>query len=233
MLALCLGAPRRGGANIQRVDARQHWERVYRTKQPTEVSWYAPHLNTSLRIIDDAATDREVAIIDVGGGEATLVDDLLDRGYLHVSVLDLSPIALDVSKERLGERAGAVDWLCGDVTTFPFSPHQYDVWHDRAVFHFLTDPMDRAAYVRQVAHAVKPGGYVIVATFGPEGPTKCSGLDVVRYDPDALHEEFGAGVRTTEAPDRTSSHAGRRNTAIHVLLLQDFRCHLSALGSWR
>jgi len=177
------------------VKARQHWERVYRTKQPTQVSWYAPHLETSLRLIEDATPDREAAIVDVGGGEATLVDDLLDRGYRQVSVLDVSATALDVAKARLGERAGAVDWVCGDVAVFPFPRHHYDVWHDRAVFHFLTDPKDRAAYVRQVARAVKPGGHLIVATFGPEGPTKCSGLDVVRYGPDALHDEFGASFR--------------------------------------
>lgn len=177
------------------MDARQHWERLYRTKQPTEVSWYAPHLDVSLRIIEEAAPEWGSRIIDVGGGEATLVDDLLDRGYRYLSVLDVSAAALGVAKARLGERAGAVDWLFGDVTTYQFARHQYDVWHDRAVFHFLTDPNDRAAYVRQVTHAVKPGGHVIVATFGPEGPTKCSGLDVVRYDPDALHDQFGANFR--------------------------------------
>jgi SAM-dependent methyltransferase len=177
------------------MDAREHWERVYLTKRPTQVSWYAPHLDTSLRLIEDAAPNRHAAIVDVGGGEATLVDDLLDRGYRRVSVLDVSATALDVAKARLGERASAVDWLCGDVAKFPFPRHHYDVWHDRAVFHFLTDPKDRAAYVRQVARAVKPGGNVIVATFGPEGPTKCSGLDVVRYGPDTLHDEFGARFR--------------------------------------
>jgi SAM-dependent methyltransferase len=146
-------------------------------------------------MIKEAAPQLDAQIIDVGGGEATLVDDLLDRGYRHVSVLDISSIALDVAKARIGGRAKTVSWLCGDVTTFGFAPHAYDVWHDRAVFHFLTDPKDRAAYVRQVARAVRPGGYVIVATFGPEGPTKCSGLDVMRYDPDALHDEFGARFR--------------------------------------
>lgn len=124
-----------------------------------------------------------------------MLDDLLDRGYRTLSVLDVSATALDVAQARLGERADAVDWLCGDVTTFPFARHQYDVWHDRAVFHFLTYPNDRAAYVRQVMHAVRPGGHVIVATFGPEGPTRCSGLEVVRYAPDALHDEFGASFR--------------------------------------
>jgi 2-polyprenyl-3-methyl-5-hydroxy-6-metoxy-1,4-benzoquinol methylase len=177
------------------VDAREHWERVYRTKQPTEVSWYTPHLDVSLRIIEEAAPERGSRIIDVGGGEATLVDDLLDRGYRYLSVMDVSATALEVAKARLGERAAVVDWLCGDVTTYLFTSHQYDVWHDRAAFHFLTDPKDRAAYVRQVTHAVKPGGHVIVGTFGPEGPTKCSGLDVVRYDPDALHDQFGANFR--------------------------------------
>ena len=168
---------------------------MYRTKRPTEVSWYAPHLDLSLRLIDEAAPDRDASIVDVGGGESTLVDDLIGRGYRRVSVLDLSATALDVARARLGERAQRAEWLCGDVTSIPFARHQVDVWHDRAVFHFLTDMKDRAAYVRQVAHAVKPGGHVIVATFGPEGPARCSGLEVVRYDHDALHGEFGAGFQ--------------------------------------
>lgn len=177
------------------MNTREHWERVYGAKGPTEVSWYAPHLDVSLRIIDEAAPDRDSRIIDVGGGEATLVDDLLERGYRHLSVLDISATALDVAKARLGERAGDVDWMIGDATAFPFGHHRYDLWHDRAVFHFLTDPEDRVAYVRQVARAVEPGGHVIVATFGPEGPSRCSGLDVVRYAPDALHGQFGAQFR--------------------------------------
>lgn len=173
------------------MDPKAHWEKVYRTKQPTEVSWYRPHLELSLQLIEDAAPRRDARIIDVGGGESTLVDDLLSRGYRNLSVLDLSATALSVARDRLGDKGEGVDWLCGDVTMFAFRQHAYDVWHDRAVFHFLTEGSDRAAYVRQVAHAVAPGGHVIVATFGPEGPTKCSGLDVVRYDPNALHGEFG------------------------------------------
>ncbi len=173
------------------MERRTHWEAVYRTKQPTEVSWYRPHLEVSLQLIEEAGGSRDASIIDVGGGESTLVDDLLTRGYHDLSVLDVSSTALDVAKARLGDKAGSVAWLCGDVTTFAFARHRYDVWHDRAVFHFLTDGEDREAYVRQVVHAVRPGGHVIVATFGPEGPTKCSGLDVVRYDPGALHDEFG------------------------------------------
>ena len=177
------------------MDPKAHWEKVYRTKRPNEVSWYRPHLEVSLQLIEEGAPNRDAQIIDVGGGESTLVDDLLTRGYRNLSVLDVSLTALHVAKERLGDRADTVNWLCGDVTTFTFTPRQYDVWHDRAVFHFLAESKERAAYVRQVAHAVKPGGHVIVATFGPEGPIQCSGLDVVRYDPGALHSEFGTSFQ--------------------------------------
>ena len=180
------------------MEAAQHWERVYRTKAPDEVSWYRPHLDVSLDLITRAVPDRAAAIIDVGAGEATLVDDLLARGYRDVTLLDLSQTALDVARARLGEPAVSITCIAGDVCRTPLPRQDYDVWHDRAVFHFLTDPSDRAAYVRQVAGAVKPGGHVIVATFGPEGPEKCSGLDVVRYDPDALHGQFGAQFRLVE-----------------------------------
>jgi SAM-dependent methyltransferase len=177
------------------VDPKSHWEKVYRSKRPEEVSWYRPHLELSLELIAQAAPARDAQIIDIGGGESTLVDDLLALGYRNVSVLDISATALEVAEHRLGARATQVTWLCGDVTAYPFRLHQYDVWHDRAVFHFLTKAEDRAAYVQQVVRAVRPGGHVIVAAFGPEGPTKCSGLEVVRYDPDSLHDEFGARFR--------------------------------------
>jgi len=173
------------------VDPKRHWEKVYQTKQPTEVSWYRRHLEVSLQLIAEAAPNVDASIIDVGAGESTLVDDLLARGYRNVYAMDISSTALDVAKARLGANANKVNWLRGDVRSFAYTPNQFDVWHDRAVFHFLTDANDRVTYVRQVALAVKPGGHVIVATFGPEGPTECSGLDVVRYDPQALHDEFG------------------------------------------
>lgn len=176
------------------VDTKSHWDRVYRTKRPDEVSWYRPHLDVSLRLIHEVAPNRSAAIIDVGGGESTLIDDLLAWGYRGLTVLDVSATALAVAKDRIGGVESSVHWLCGDVTTFPLGQHKYDVWHDRAVFHFLTDRNDRAAYVRQVAHAVKPGGHVIVATFGA-GPVKCSGLDVVRYDSDSLNKEFGPSFK--------------------------------------
>ena len=177
------------------MNAKSHWEKVYRTKRPNEVSWYRPHLDVSLQLIEEAAPNRAAQIVDVGAGESTLVDDLLARGYHNLTVLDVSSTALLVAKERLGANAQKVNWVCDDVTSFVFPRHEYDVWHDRAVFHFLTESEDRAAYVSQVAQAVKPGGHVIVATFGPEGPTTCSGLNIIRYDPDTLHSEFGASFR--------------------------------------
>ena len=139
------------------------------------------------------------SIIDVGGGESTLVDDLLSRGYCSITVLDVSPTAINVTKKRLGSASEHIKWLVADVAKAELSPNAYDVWHDRAVFHFLTAMDERMAYVRQVANAVKPGGHVLVSTFGPEGPTKCSGLDVVRYDAESLHKEFGVRFRLLDS----------------------------------
>lgn len=176
-----------------------HWEKVYQTKLPDAVSWYRPHLERSLDFIRRAAPNRSAAIIDVGGGESTLVDDLLAEGFADVTVLDISQTAMEVAKQRLGAVAGKVDWLVADITEAALPEQRYDVWHDRAVFHFLTDPQHRIAYVRQVARALKPGGHVIIATFGPEGPLQCSGLDVARYDADALHDEFGTSFQLVES----------------------------------
>ena len=181
------------------MDARSHWETVYITKAPEVVSWYRPHLEKSLEIIREIAPDRSVSIIDVGGGESTLVDDLLARGYQNVAVLDVSPTAIEVTKRRLGKAADRVQWVVGDITNVELPSNAYDVWHDRAVFHFLTAMEQRVAYVRQVGRAVKPGGHVLVSTFGPQGPTKCSGLEVVRYDAESLHAEFGVPFRLLES----------------------------------
>lgn len=178
---------------------KAHWENVYQTKAVDEVSWYRPHLEVSLGLIEHATPDTNLAVIDVGGGEATLVDDLVARGYSDVTVLDISSAAIEVAKGRLGAAAASVHWITGDITTVELEAARYDVWHDRAVFHFLTSADDRAAYVRQVANAVKLGGHVIVATFGPDGPEKCSGLDVVRYDAENLHGEFGPKFRRLDS----------------------------------
>ena len=178
---------------------QNHWEKIYREKAPDAVSWYRPHLETSLALIERAAAVHSASIIDVGGGESTLVDDLVARGYQNITVLDVSKTAIDVTKKRLGTAAERVSWLVGDITTIHLAPKTYDVWHDRAVFHFLTTPQQRTAYVRQAAAAVRTGGHVIVSTFGPEGPTKCSGLDVVRYNEESLHNQFGASFRLEDS----------------------------------
>lgn len=179
---------------------QQHWEKVYETKASNQVSWFRPHLETSLALIERAASGNlEAAIIDVGGGASTLLDDLIERGYRNIAVLDISQAALAVARIRLGKAGEAVQWLHADVTKVSLPAQSIDVWHDRAVFHFLTAPDSRQAYVNAVIQAVKPGGHVIVSTFGPEGPAKCSGLDVMRYDAAALHAEFGAHFRLLES----------------------------------
>lgn len=177
------------------MDVQTHWEKVYAEKAPNAVSWYRPHLETSLALIEQTASGRSAKVIDVGGGESTLVDDLLDHGYENITVLDISQSAIDANRKRLGKAAERVRWLVADITRVELESSLYEVWHDRAVFHFLTAAADRVAYVRQVAHAVKRGGHVIVSTFGPEGPERCSGLDVVRYDAESLHREFGIHFR--------------------------------------
>ncbi|MDQ1315210.1 MAG: SAM-dependent methyltransferase [Pseudomonadota bacterium] len=175
-------------------DRRQHWETVYGSKAVDQVSWFQPHAASSLRLIEECA-GKDAHIIDVGGGASVLVDDLLDAGYRNLTVLDLAESALAASRARLGERARSVQWIAADIIHAELPAARYDVWHDRAVFHFLTDPADRARYVEQMLKSVKPGGRVIVAAFGPGGPLQCSGLDVARYAPDALHAEFGGDFR--------------------------------------
>ncbi|WP_373545103.1 class I SAM-dependent methyltransferase [Chamaesiphon sp.] len=180
------------------MDSKTHWETVYQTKAANEVSWYRAHLDKSLALIERAAPDPNARIIDIGGGEATLVDDLIERGYQHLNVLDISQAAIDTTRQRLGTVAERINWIVADITTADLPSQQYNVWHDRAVFHFLTLPAQRAAYVRQVLDAVKPGGHVIIATFGLDGPEKCSGLEIVRYDSESLQAEFGERFQLLE-----------------------------------
>jgi ubiquinone/menaquinone biosynthesis C-methylase UbiE len=177
------------------MDSKAHWEKVYQEKAPDQVSWYQAEAALSQRLIEELAPDRSAAILDVGAGASVLVDGLLRAEYRDLSVLDISSAALRQSQQRLGASADAVRWIAGDVLTTPLAAASVDVWHDRAVFHFLTDADDRARYVRQVRRAVRPRGIVLVATFADDGPTKCSGLDVMRYTPDALHDEFGGAFR--------------------------------------
>jgi 2-polyprenyl-3-methyl-5-hydroxy-6-metoxy-1,4-benzoquinol methylase len=181
------------------MDTKTHWEKVYKAKGPETVSWYRPHLETSLALIERTGAGFSSSIIDVGGGESTLVDDLTSRGYRNVTVLDVSETAIEVCKNRVQQAADHVHWVAADITLTELEPDAYDIWHDRAVFHFLTGMPQRIAYVQNVARSVKRGGHVIVGTFGPEGPRKCSGLDVMRYDADSLHDQFGAKFRLVES----------------------------------
>ena len=179
-------------ARADSMDDKSYWETVYGTKAADAVSWFQRTAKRSLDLIQRVAPDLDAPIIDVGGGASVLVDDLLRVGYRDVTVLDLARNALDVAQERLGSAATRVRWLEADARTATLPAAHYAVWHDRAVFHFLTTAADQAAYVAQVEHAVRPGGFVIVATFAEDGPVSCSGLPVARYSPEALHGQFGS-----------------------------------------
>jgi 2-polyprenyl-3-methyl-5-hydroxy-6-metoxy-1,4-benzoquinol methylase len=181
------------------MNPQAHWESVYGTKAFDQVSWFRPHLETSLSFIERATSDRACRIIDVGGGESTLADDLLTRGYSNLTVLGISRTAIDVTQARLGARAADVEWLVAEITATCLPANAYDIWHDRAVFHFLTSPADRAAYVENVRKSVRPGGHIIIGTFGLDGPSKCSGLNVRRYDSESLHGEFGKRFRLIDS----------------------------------
>lgn len=172
--------------------SKTHWDSVYRTKPADAVSWYAPHLETSLRYVTAAATRKDAAIVDVGGGESTLVNDLLAAGYRNLTVLDISPTAIEATRQRLGDAGASVRWLAADILDADLPAGAFDVWHDRAVFHFLTTDEGRRRYVAQVLKALRPGGFAIVGTFGPDGPETCSGLPASRYGPGELHGTFGA-----------------------------------------
>jgi SAM-dependent methyltransferase len=172
---------------------------VYQAKGPEQLSWYQAEAKLSCELITRLAPDRDARILDVGAGASTLVDGLLAAGYRQVAVLDLSTAALDVARQRLGAAAARVEWHEADVLSAGLPRSSYDVWHDRAVFHFLTEAADRARYVEQVRYAVHPYGTVLVATFAEDGPTRCSGLEVHRYSPTTLQSEFGPDFRLLES----------------------------------
>lgn len=172
-------------------EQRDHWEQVYRTKQPDAVSWYQREARLSREIIGRVATNRDAHVVDVGAGASVLVDGLLADGYRHITVLDISSAALEVARARLGNAAATVTWCHADVLTASLAADAFDVWHDRAVFHFLTDAAKRAQYLEQVRKSVRRGGHVVMATFAEDGPLKCSGLETCRYSADALRGLFG------------------------------------------
>ena len=181
------------------MDSKAHWSGVYQTKQANDVSWYQNDPVMSLDFIRRAAPDSAARIVDAGAGASTLADHLLDAGYRDLTLIDLAAEALDVVRQRLGDRAASVAFVEGDVTAPPLPTHTYDVWHDRAVFHFLTDEAARREYADAVRRVLKPGGHTIVATFGPDGPTQCSGLPVARYDARTLHVALGAGFELLDS----------------------------------
>jgi len=180
-----------------------HWENVYQTKSPEEMSWYEAHLATSLEWILEAAPNHSSSIIDVGGGASTLTDDLHVRGFRSLTVLDISPTAIARSQERLGTAAEDINWMICDVTHCSLPNTAFDIWHDRAVFHFLTEQEERSSYVKQLATALKPSGQVIIATLSIHGPRSCSGLAVSRYDAQSLQKEFGAEFRLLKSATLT------------------------------
>jgi ubiquinone/menaquinone biosynthesis C-methylase UbiE len=203
------------------MDRKAHWETVYATRQPHEVSWFQREAHTSLALIQRVAPDDMAAIIDVGGGASTLVDGLVAAGYRCVTVLDLSHTALELARRRLGTTASGISWLEADILSADLPPASFDLWHDRAVFHFLTAPADRSRYVGQARRIVRPGGYVLVATFAHDGPTRCSGLPVARYTASALHQEFGPAFRPVEsAREEHVTPSGARQAFVYCLLQQ-------------
>ncbi len=181
------------------MNAFEHWQKVYQTKKADEVSWYCPRLESSLALIDRAGVDCGEEVIDIGGGASTLVDDLVKRGYGRITVLDVSPAALEVPKARLGLRARGVAWLAADILDVDLGEARFGLWHDRAVFHFLIQKHDREIYLAALRRAIKPGGQVVMGVFGADGPMKCSGLDAMRYDAAALHTELGDSFALLES----------------------------------
>ena len=185
---------------------KQHWEGIYQTKDSAQLSWFEPQPAMSLRFIEAASLTAGARILDVGGGTSMLVDALLARGY-HPGVLDISAAAVGISRERLGPRAAQVEWFVVDVTQFR-SPYAWDLWHDRAVFHFLTDKAELLAYREALLRALGENGQVVLGTFGPEGPRKCSGLDVCRYDVTSLQAQLGSNFKLLqhELTEHTTPH---------------------------
>ena len=175
-----------------------HWEGVYRTRDPAAVSWFQPVPTPSLELIRATGAPPSTAIIDVGGGASSLADHLLAAGYSDVTVLDIAPTALLRTRERLGPAAGRVSWIEADITRF-VPARQYGLWHDRAVFHFLTDPADRDRYLDALKAGLADGGHLILATFGPDGPTRCSGLEVQRYSAEQLSRVLGPDYRLQQS----------------------------------
>jgi 2-polyprenyl-3-methyl-5-hydroxy-6-metoxy-1,4-benzoquinol methylase len=200
-------------------DLKAHWEKIFGRKSSSEVSWYKPHLNISLQLIERSGIDKSASIIDIGGGDSALVDDLLEAGYANVTVLDISQAALDRARMRLGDRAGTVTWLNTDITQAELPAKSYDLWHDRAMLHFLINPDARSAYINLCKQAVKPGGSIIIATFADDGPEQCSGLPTMRYSSEELQQQFGSSFHLIEiVPEMHITPHGKQQSFVYCLL---------------
>ncbi len=169
---------------------KDHWEKVYQTKNIEEVSWYQPKPETSLNLIQEAGLPLTASIIDIGGGDSFLVDHLINLGFEDITILDISETALNKAKERLGARAEKIKWIVADAASFE-PKEQYDIWHDRAAFHFLTKEEEVNHYVKAVGKAIRPGGVFILGTFSEDGPKKCSGIEIQQYSESSMEEKFG------------------------------------------
>lgn len=178
-------------------DRKAHWQKIYQEKSPLDVSWYQKEPTLSLELIHNTQIASDEAIIDVGGGASILVDCLYQEGFTNLAVLDISETALSCAKQRLGDCAHNIEWYESDITEF-HAPHPFSLWHDRAVFHFLTDPSDRKRYLKALNQALRPGGHLIIAAFAIGGPDKCSGLEIVQYDTEKLTAELGEGFELVE-----------------------------------
>ena len=181
-----------------------HWDGVYTTKRPEGVSWFQPHLDLSLQLLERAGLSRSTRIIDIGSGASTLVDDLLARDVQAVTAVDISAAALQLTRDRLRERADSVRWIVGDVTQLDLPSLSIDIWHDRATLHFLTEPRDAQKYVQVATRVVTPCGHAVIGGFASDGPEQCSLLPVVRRDPEQIAELFAKEFVLVEA--RRESH---------------------------
>jgi len=173
------------------MEKKDHWEKVYQTKQFAEVSWYEPVPETSLQIIHDLKLPKDAAIIDIGGGDSLLADHLIELGYTNITVLDISGHAIARAKKRLAEKAGLIHWVISDILEFD-NTVKYDLWHDRATFHFLTERIEQQIYLKKLRRSLLPNAYIVISTFASEGPEKCSGLQIQQYSERTLAELFSA-----------------------------------------
>jgi SAM-dependent methyltransferase len=201
------------------VDEARYWESRYRTRPSNRVSWFEEVPAMSLKLIEDSGIPHDAAIIDVGGGASRLAGELLARGFTDVTVADLSPSALAIARADLEGDAGAISWVECDVRTHDFG-WGFDLWHDRAVFHFMVEPGDRRAYLVNLRRSLRPLGFVVLATFGPDGPTTCSGLPVERYGKERMSDVLGDGFELVEDELRIHPPPGGREQQFQYVLFR-------------